>query len=130
MGYLSEAVAGEGALAGAQRLGDEAARVGFDWDDATGALDKVREEASEVEEALGQGAARVAEELGDLLFAACMVARKAGVDAEGALAAANAKFVRRFEAMAQVLEADGVGVQAASLAQMEDAWQRVKRGPA
>lgn len=127
---LSKIEAGQGALARAQRLGDEAAGVGFDWDSAAGALEKVREEAAEVEEALGEGQARVAEELGDLLFAACMVARKAGVDAERALAAANEKFERRFEAMVALLEAEGAWGEGVSLAQMEEAWQRVKRQPA
>lgn len=116
---------GLGALGRAQRLGDEAAKVGFDWDSASGALEKVREEAGEVEEALGEGAARVAEELGDLLFAACMVARKAGVDADAALEAANVKFAARFDAMMALVEQE-VG-QGATLAQMEQAWQRVKR---
>jgi uncharacterized protein YabN with tetrapyrrole methylase and pyrophosphatase domain len=116
---------GRGALRRAQQLGDEAARVGFDWEDAQGALEKVREEADEVEEVLGQGAQRVAEELGDLLFAVCMVARKAGVDAEEALEAANVKFAARFDAMIALVERE-VG-QGATLAQMEQAWQRVKR---
>jgi ATP diphosphatase len=127
---LSKIEAGQGALARAQRLGDDAARVGFDWDSAVGALEKVREEADEVEEALGEGQARVAEELGDLLFAACMVARKAGVDAEQALAAANEKFERRFDAMVALLKAEEAWGEGVSLAQMEEAWQRVKRQPA
>ena len=117
------------ALAHADRLGARAATVGFDWPDASGALDKVREEVEEVAQCLEDPAhaARVEEELGDLLFAACMVARKAQVDPERALRRANHKFVTRFARMEALLAEAGLSCARASLDQMEACWQRAKR---
>jgi uncharacterized protein YabN with tetrapyrrole methylase and pyrophosphatase domain len=68
----------------------------------------------------------VAEEIGDLIFAAVNVARLAGIDAESALRAANAKFERRFRAMEVELESSGQQPGSATLDQMESAWSRVK----
>ena len=106
------------ALMRAQKIGRRAARAGFDWPDAAGVLDKVAEEAREVAEARTD--AERDEEVGDLLFTLVQYARHRGVDAETALRAANAKFVRRFEAM----EAEGSlpeGMDA-----LEAAWARAK----
>ncbi len=117
------------ALTRAARLGDRAATVGFDWSDPSGALDKVREEVEEVAQCLDDPAhaARVEEELGDLLFAACMVARKARVDPDRALRRANHKFVTRFARMEALLLEAGLTCQHATLDQMEACWQRAKR---
>ena len=88
------------ALHRAQRVQHKAARVGFDWPDAAGALEKVREELGEVTEALRQGGGEALRaELGDLLFAVVNVARLASVDPEGALQAAVDRFSRRFASM-------------------------------
>jgi uncharacterized protein YabN with tetrapyrrole methylase and pyrophosphatase domain len=119
----------ETGLRAAQRVGDMAARdTGFDWEDPEGALDKVREEVAEVAEELARGdhAAALAE-LGDLLFAAAMVARKLGGDAEAALAASTAKFERRYVATLELLRERGVDPLEAELDVMEQAWQDVKR---
>ena len=113
----------------ARQLGDVAATVGFDWERPEQALDKVREEVEEVAQALAEGEREAIEgELGDLLFAACMVARKAGVDAEAALRRTNDKFRARFAAIERELKARGVALGEASLEQMEQAWQRAKGG--
>ncbi|PTQ59017.1 ATP diphosphatase [Sphingomonas aurantiaca] len=109
------------ALARAEKLQKRAARVGFDWPDATGPLAKVVEEIEEVREA---GSDTVAEEIGDLLFAVTNWARHLGVDPEAALRAGNAKFETRFRA----IEADGGDAFAAmTLDQKEALWQAVKR---
>ena len=84
------------ALTRAEKLQKRAARVGFDWPDATGPRAKIDEELAEVESATGDA---VAEEVGDLLFSVVNWARHMGVDGEAALRAANAKFERRFRAM-------------------------------
>ena len=77
---MSSVAASLPALMRAQKVQAKAAKVGFDWDNVGGALDKVREELDETRQALnGQG--EVDEEIGDLLFAAVNVARFAGVDA-------------------------------------------------
>lgn len=85
------------ALLRAQKLQGRAARVGFDWPDADGPRDKIAEELAEVAAAATD--AERHEEVGDLLFAVVNYARHLGVDAEGALRDANAKFARRFAAM-------------------------------
>lgn len=109
------------ALSRADKLQKRAARVGFDWPDASGPLAKVMEEIEEVREA---GADTVVEEIGDLLFAVTNWARHLGVDPEAALRAGNAKFEARFRA----IEADGGATFAAStLEDKEDLWQAVKR---
>ncbi len=121
---------GESLLRYAQRLGDEAATVGFDWEEAREALDKVVEEAEELRVALAEhptGDPAIADELGDLIFASCMVARKAGVDAESALLSTMRKFRRRFAAIERTLEARGIDAEAASLEEMEQIWQQAKR---
>ncbi|MEX0591507.1 MAG: MazG nucleotide pyrophosphohydrolase domain-containing protein, partial [Xanthobacteraceae bacterium] len=66
------------------------------------------------------------EEIGDLIFAAVNLARHAGVDAESALRAANAKFERRFAAIEDALEAQGRAPQDASLAEMDALWNEAK----
>src|SRR2546428_12668994 len=95
-------------LSRAYRLQRRAARVGFDWPDARGPLAKVKEETAELEREAGdpkglpdgRGKRETIEaELGDLLFAVVNLARKLGIDPERALARANDKFRRRFEAL-------------------------------
>src|SRR3989442_14720881 len=87
-------------LAKADRLQRRAARVGFDWPDARGPLAKVKEETAELErEARNQQTETIEAELGDLLFAVVNLARKLGIDPDHALARANDKFRRRFEAV-------------------------------
>lgn len=86
----------------AEKLGSRAAKVGFDWPDASGLREKISEEMDEVSQELATvpvNSARLEEELGDVLFTAVNLARHLKVDAEGALRGANAKFRRRFAAM-------------------------------
>ncbi|MDQ3990869.1 MAG: nucleoside triphosphate pyrophosphohydrolase, partial [Actinomycetota bacterium] len=107
-------------LLAAQKVQRRAASRGFDWAEAAGAVDKVREELGELEEAAAargagdvEGAAKDAleEEVGDLLFAVSALARKLGVDAESSLRSTIAKFGRRFEAMEAAARAEGVALQ-------------------
>ena len=91
------------ALPRAQKLQKRAARHGFDWPDVTGPRDKVLEE---IEEIAGATSIEIEEEAGDFLFAAVNLVRAYGVDAEGALRAANTKFERRFRAMEELAGGD------------------------
>jgi len=109
-------------------------RVGFDWKEADGALVKLDEEVLELREAIAAktDAGRIAEEVGDLLFAAVNVARLTGVDPESALKAANRKFRRRFGHVEARLREGGRGPADATLDEMEALWQEAKsaeRGP-
>ncbi|MCP1726797.1 MazG family protein [Natronospira proteinivora] len=116
------------ALARATKLGKRASRVGFDWPDRSGPLDKVREELDELQEAMDedQGRARLEAELGDLLFAVTNVARHLKLDPEKALRQCNAKFERRFRAVESGLKAEGRNTAGASLADMDALWDAAK----
>jgi uncharacterized protein YabN with tetrapyrrole methylase and pyrophosphatase domain len=112
------------ALARAQALGDRAARVGFDWPDVEGVLDKVAEEIAELREAEDPG--ERAREFGDLLFTLVNVARWLDVDAEGALRVACNRFTHRFSEMEDLARARGLDLSALSLAELDAFWDRVK----
>jgi tetrapyrrole methylase family protein/MazG family protein len=115
------------ALHHAQRVQEKASRVGFDWPDATGALEKVREELGEVAEALRQGSGdELRAEIGDLLFAVVNVARLGSVDPEGALQAAVKRFGRRFEWMEEAVRGEGRGLAGRSLDELERLWTQAK----
>ncbi len=105
----------------AHRLQERAAAVGFDWPDVAGPLEKLEEE---VLEALD----RPAEEIGDVLFAAINVARKAGVHPTAALRRATDKFVRRFERVEAMAAERGIDVATAGLEALDALWDEVKRG--
>jgi len=107
------------ALVGAQKIQRRAAGRGFDWAELAGAVEKVREELGELEEAArgqegrdpeGEGKDALEEEVGDVLFAVSALARKLGVDAESALRGTMRKFVDRFEAMDQRAREEGVSL--------------------
>ena len=118
---LAGVAAGLPALMRAVKLQKRAARVGFDWPDASGSLAKVHEEIEEVQGASSQ---TVEEEVGDLLFAVVKWARHLDIDPEAALRAGHAKFEARFRAM----EAEaGDRFAALPLDDKEALWQRVKR---
>jgi len=127
------------ALHGAHRLQDRAAGVGFDWPDASGPAEKVEEELREVraeltahpDESVTESAARadrLEDELGDLLFAAVNLCRKAGVHASVALDRANIKFARRFQSVEALARERGIDVSNAGLQVLDQLWDEVKRG--
>ena len=116
------------ALTRAAKLTSRAARVGFDWPDAAAVLDKLEEEAEELRAELGQAdAARLEDEVGDLLFVLANLARKLSLDPEACLRAANDKFARRFAGIEAALAAEGRTPSEATLDEMEAHWQAAKR---
>ncbi|WP_040509750.1 nucleoside triphosphate pyrophosphohydrolase [Gluconobacter morbifer] len=117
------------ALLRAAKLCKRAARVGFDWDDASGVLDKMHEEIDEMKAELGGDRDRIEDELGDVLFTVASLARKLDIDPEAALRRSNAKFTRRFEAMEEVLAAEGRTMTEQDLPALEALWQAVKKKP-
>ncbi|HEX8952680.1 MAG TPA: nucleoside triphosphate pyrophosphohydrolase, partial [Polyangia bacterium] len=105
------------ALLRAQRLGEKAAAVGFDWPDIKGVREKVDEELREIDEAVAGGdRAEIEHELGDALFALANLGRKLGLPPEEALRGTIARFIRRFEYVEQQLARRGVPHGGATLA--------------
>jgi ATP diphosphatase len=109
----------------AGKLGSKAAKVGFDWPDASGLFAKMDEEIAELMVEVEAGdPAKVEAEFGDLLFTAMNLARHLGVDAESALRATNVKFRRRFAAMESRAGEGGLGSKGVD--ELEDLWVQAK----
>ena len=116
------------ALLKALRISSKAARVGFDWPDLSGLLEKLEEEKREMLRALRDGGRdAVKEEIGDLLFTMVNVARHAGIDPELALQDANRKFLDRFRYVEEGLGRRGLVASAEHRGLMEALWEEAKR---
>ncbi len=127
-GVLDGVAPGLPALLRAVKLQNRAARVGFDWPDISGVLEKMTEEASEIAEARDTlGPEALTEEVGDLLFVMANFARHLGVDPEAALRAANQKFIRRFGYIETRLAAQGRSPAQSDPAEMDTLWNEVRR---
>ena len=109
----------------AEKLQKKAAKVGFDWENAQGAREKVEEELDEVKQAMA-GTGDPEEEIGDLLFAAVNVARHLKVDPEGAMEKTCNKFIRRFADMEQQAKEENKVLSDLPLAELDALWNRSK----
>lgn len=126
-GVLDGVALGLPALTRAIKLQNRAARVGFDWPSTAEVIDKIVEEAQELNEARAvKTEAEVFEEFGDLLFVVANLARHLKIDAEAALRAANSKFTRRFGAVESALAARGKRPEDSNLAEMDALWDAAK----
>ncbi|QTN35562.1 nucleoside triphosphate pyrophosphohydrolase [Cognatishimia activa] len=126
-GTLDGVAIGLPALLRALKLQKRAARVGFDWPDTSHVIDKIVEEAKELEEARDTlTETEIAEEFGDLLFVMVNLGRHLGLDPENALRATNAKFTRRFEKVEEKLAARGKTPSQSTLEEMDALWDDVK----
>lgn len=115
------------ALHAAHRMGEKAARVGFDWPSAEAAMGKVHEEVTELEEALASGVpSRIAHEVGDTLFALASVSRLADHNAEVCLREALARFARRFRGIERALSATGRDIHTVPQDDLEILWDAEK----
>ena len=138
-------------LAKAYRIAARAASVGYDFPDRRMLFDKLSEELQELAEELFEDGRipqvpasidpqpipdehvtdpsrkqRIESELGDVLFVVANIARRWGINPEEALRGSNAKFSRRFQAIEAAMKEQGVTMEDAGLAEMEDAYQRAK----
>ena len=115
------------ALTRAVKLQSKAARVGFDWPGLAPVMDKLKEELSELDEAIeADQKSKIAEEFGDLLFMVANVARHLEIDPEAALRAANQKFERRFRYIEAALAAEGRSPAQSTLEEMDKLWDEAK----
>ena len=110
---------------------EKASRVGFDWPNVDGVLEKLAEELSELAEARRerQDDPRVREELSDIFFSLVNLARALGIDAETAMREANEKFYRRFAFMEERAGAEGKSLSDLSLDECWNygSWRRLER---
>lgn len=127
-GVLDDVALGLPSLLRAVKLQKRAARVGFDWPDATHVLDKISEETAELVHAKdGDDPAHITEEFGDLLFVMANLARHLGIDPEAALRGANAKFMRRFRSIETALADVGRRPEDSTLEEMDALWDAAKQ---
>jgi ATP diphosphatase len=127
-GHLAAVHRAQPALMEALKLQEQAAKVGFDWSEPEPILDKIEEEIAEFRAALASGdKVKIADELGDLIFAAVNIGRHVGADPEMALRGTNTKFRRRFSHIESSLNDAGESLEDATLEQMEALWQDAKR---
>lgn len=113
------------ALVQALEYQKRAARVGFDWPNVEGILDKVHEESIEVQNAMSN--TERATEIGDLLFSIVNLARFYHIDAESVLRETNVRFRQRFEFIERVAQQEDRSISELSLQEMDDIWKAAKR---
>jgi MazG family protein len=112
------------ALAATQEMSERAAHLGYDWPDIVGILDKIDEELDELEAATTEEEKR--EEVGDLLLVVTNLARRHGVEAEGALRAAAEKFRDRFRRVERMARERNVQLREMSFAELDALWDAAK----
>ncbi len=116
------------ALMRSHKVQQRAARVGFDWDDYHGALDKIDEEVAEFKQAIAQGNRDdIEEEFGDVLFAAVNTSRLLGIDAENALTKACNKFINRFTLVEHLARERGLRIDEQPLSVLDELWDEAKK---
>ena len=118
------------ALVRAAKIQKKAAESGFDWDDISGAFEKVQEEYREVSECYAENPSdldALKEEIGDLLFSVVNIARFLDIDPEAALDYTNNKFIRRFSYVEKAALACGRELEEMSLSEMDELWNEAKQ---
>lgn len=120
--------AGLPALKRAQKVQQQAARYGFDWDHVEGAWEKVKEELKELEKVYNKRERdKIEEEIGDLIFAIVNISRFLRIDAELALAATVEKFLRRMHYIEEVVEKEGKNFKDYHLEDLDKIWEDAKK---
>jgi len=126
-GYLAGICTALPALLRADKVSKKAAKTGFDWKDAAGAIEKFDEELTELKEAVKNKDQRhIEEELGDLLFTIVNIGRLLKVNPEEALRKTTTKFTSRFHFIENSLTAKGSSLEKAGVEEIEELWARAK----
>jgi tetrapyrrole methylase family protein/MazG family protein len=113
------------ALSYSQEVQDRVARVGFDWENIDGIIDKLAEEVAELKQAESQE--QKVREFGDLLFTLANIARRMGINLEASLRQANQRFYRRFSYMEELCRQRGLNLSQLSLDEQNALWEEAKR---
>lgn len=116
------------ALRWSSKLQKRAAHHGFDWDDIAPVFDKLQEEVDELKAEIvhDDNQQRIADEMGDILFACVNLSRHLDVNPEQALRDTNLRFIARFTVLEQLLQQDGRQMDDCSVEELEDYWQKAK----
>lgn len=124
LGSISKALP---SLMRSQKIQQKAAKVGFDWENVDGALDKLDEEISELKQAIIEGnQAHVEEELGDVLFSTVNISRFVKTDSEKALYNACEKFISRFSKVEKLANERNINMAEAGLEVLDRLWDEAK----
>ena len=117
------------ALRWSEKLQKRAAHHGFDWEDIQPVFDKLNEEITELkaEIVIKDNQQRIADEMGDILFACVNLSRHLGVNPEQALRDSNRKFISRFTIVEQLLQEDGKAMEDCSVVELEEYWKQAKK---
>ncbi len=116
------------ALMRAQKIQHKAAKIGFDWDNVSGAVDKLYEEIDELKTAMEQGKRfDIEDEFGDVLFSCVNIARFIDVDSEEALTASTDKFMSRFSLVEQMASEQGIDMKSSSIEELDRLWDKAKK---
>lgn len=116
------------ALMRAQKIQHKAAKIGFDWDNVGGAVDKLYEEINELKTAMEQGKRLdIEDEFGDVLFSCVNIARFIDVDSEEALTASTDKFMSRFSLVEQMASEQGIDMKSSSIEELDRLWDKAKK---
>lgn len=115
------------ALMRAQKVQHKAAKVGFDWDGADGAFEKLFEEIDELKKAMSDGdSSEIENEFGDILFSCVNISRFLKLDSEEALTSSTDKFIKRFEKVEKLAKEKGIDMKSASLETLDELWDIAK----
>jgi tetrapyrrole methylase family protein/MazG family protein len=116
------------ALLQAQKIQEKVARVGFDWPEMEGVIQKIHEEVQELSEALNKkDRSHVEEEIGDLLFSLTNLSRRLNIVAEDALRLCNIKFTNRFQFIENHFDNNYEQLKNATLAELDQLWEKAKK---
>jgi MazG family protein len=109
-------------------IGARVSSFGFDWNQPSDVLDKVKEEVAELEEAIQKKSKEgIATEIGDILFSLASLSRHLDVNPEIALRKANQKFIHRFQFIEKTLKQKGQDLKEVSLEEMDKIWEEAKK---
>ncbi len=115
------------ALLFAQRMQEKASKIGFDWENVEGIIQKIEEEISELKAALSEGDKdKIQEEIGDTIFSIVNISRFLNLNAEDCLRSTNKKFKKRFQYIENYYNGDFDSMKKASLKDLDDLWEKAK----